>query len=625
MSRVELALRALAAVACACAVGPAGAASAQVELSGTYVRYVRVGANGRLCDGSRSTAYSEAGADTDASCDLFGLGTPAVGFTVSVRRGTTTTHASNNSSRSDIATLSAPAIAGRQITWSGRVASVPLRVEQTLAFASSERHVTLTVHLTNEGSTAIDELYYFFSGDPDHGQCRLSGSYETLNDVVRQPPADLFALATATSLTTPIYTFGLGSPDPRARANNGGFENTNGIAAWSTPRDDNGARRDEDIGIVFREEALAPGASVTFVAYLVWGRSVAEAEARLELLVDAPDGSPCGSGATCASGHCVDGVCCDEVCGGDDSSDCQACAAAAGAVADGTCTTLPSGRVCRAATGPCDAAEACNGVSSACPADALSPAGTVCRAPVDGCDATETCTGASVTCPADGLSVSGVVCRPAAGACDVAETCTGLSMACPPDVLRPAGAPCRAASGACDVPEACDGAAAACPPDALAPDGALCNDALLCNGVETCTGGLCEAGTPPRCDDEDPCTADACSEESGCTSAPIDGCCRSDADCEDGDPCTDDACTGAHVCASAPVPGCGSRLDGSAHPGADASVPAADAGDGAGRPGGAGGCGCRAAADAPSPAVLLLVPVALGVWVRRRRPRRRAP
>ncbi|MBI4169984.1 MAG: hypothetical protein HY510_08615, partial [Acidobacteria bacterium] len=41
-----------------------------------------------------------------------------------------------------------------------------------------------------------------------------------------------------------------------------------------------------------------------------------------------------------------------------------------------------------------------------------------------------------------------------------------------------------------------------------------CSDGLFCNGAETCDlgSGTCVAGTPPNCNDSNPCTLDACDE-----------------------------------------------------------------------------------------------------------------
>jgi len=45
------------------------------------------------------------------------------------------------------------------------------------------------------------------------------------------------------------------------------------------------------------------------------------------------------------------------------------------------------------------------------------------------------------------------------------------------------------------------------------PDDSLCDDGQWCNGKETCDVKLgCKQGIAPNCDDEDPCTTDACDE-----------------------------------------------------------------------------------------------------------------
>jgi hypothetical protein len=99
--------------------------------------------------------------------------------------------------------------------------------------------------------------------------------------------------------------------------------------------------------------------------------------------------------------------------------------------------------------------------------------------------------------------------------------------------------------------------AGACRHAAVA-DGTSCSDGNPCNGLETCHAGTCAAGAPLRCDDHDPCTADACSAAQGCTHARILGCtpCTTAAACDDGDPCTTDACSRAGTCTHTPQPGC---------------------------------------------------------------------
>ena len=63
----------------------------------------------------------------------------------------------------------------------------------------------------------------------------------------------------------------------------------------------------------------------------------------------------------------------------------------------------------------------------------------------------------------------------------------------------------------------------------------------------------CEAAAD--CDDEDPCTADACAPSGLCLNPPQAGCCRAAAECEDGDPCTAGRCEDG-ACVQAAVEGC---------------------------------------------------------------------
>ncbi len=166
------------------------------------------------------------------------------------------------------------------------------------------------------------------------------------------------------------------------------------------------------------------------------------------------EGTACAANSQCATGYCVDGVCCTSACGGGLAGDCMACSVAAGAAADGTCGPVAKGTTCRAAAGVCDTGEACDGASTACPADLFKPSSTICRA--------------------------------STGACDAAETCTGTSAACPADVLKPAGTVCRASGGFCDIAESCTGGTAACPADAFVRNGTLCGLG------KTCQNGACK-------------------------------------------------------------------------------------------------------------------------------------
>ncbi len=261
-------------------------------------------------------------------------------------------------------------------------------------------------------------------------------------------------------------------------------------------------------------------------------------------------GDPCVSESDCASANCVDGVCCDSGCGGNDPTDCQACSVSSGGSADGTCTPVGAGSVCRWAAGECDQTETCDGSSLGCPEDTFLNGDTWCRGANGPCDVDDFCTGSSPSCP-DYFVSSGTVCgwnttgecdaldvcdgsnpwcpdtvygpettcRSAWGECDGDEVCDGTNHYCPPDVPATAGTICRAAWGECDAAEQCDGSSFWCPWDQPAQAGTQCRGkASDCDAEETCDGWSywcpwdqpASWGTPCRaaageCDQEETC------------------------------------------------------------------------------------------------------------------------
>ncbi len=96
-------------------------------------------------------------------------------------------------------------------------------------------------------------------------------------------------------------------------------------------------------------------------------------------------------------------------------------------------------------------------------------------------------------------------------------------------------------------------------------DGAPCDDGSVCTTNDACGGGACVSGKPTACDDQNPCTEDACDGKLGCTYK------ATTAGCTDGNACTaGDACKGG-VC----VPGQGVLCDDGNPCTTDACLPAA--------------------------------------------------
>ena len=117
----------------------------------------------------------------------------------------------------------------------------------------------------------------------------------------------------------------------------------------------------------------------------------------------------------------------------------------------------------------------------------------------------------------------------------------------------------------------CDPASGACVRHPVA-DGVRCDDGSRCTDDDRCLAGRCE-GAVRDCDDENPCTNDACDPRAGClhfenaaTCDDDDFCTRNDAcidgycvgtrrSCDDGDACTLDSCDPAEGCRNAPATG----------------------------------------------------------------------
>lgn len=115
--------------------------------------------------------------------------------------------------------------------------------------------------------------------------------------------------------------------------------------------------------------------------------------------------------------------------------------------------------------------------------------------------------------------------------CKTDSDCTGKLVS--PAVLGP-----------CQL-EACNGDAC----ELVVRDEQPCDDGNPCTGSGTCAGTICTPGPALSCNDNDPCTDDAC-VDGGCVGTP------NTAPCDDGDPCSlGDVCSQG-VCSGTPDPEC---------------------------------------------------------------------
>ena len=255
------------------------------------------------------------------------------------------------------------------------------------------------------------------------------------------------------------------------------------------------------------------------------------------------DGDLCTAGDTCEAGGCASGA--PVVCEAEGSSECSQSQCNPG-TGDCQVAYAQSGAPCNDGD-PCTQGDACDG-------------GGLCAGAAKDCSSfADTCNDAA--CEAG-------VCVPtpkSGGGCDDGQTCT--------------------VQDTCDLSGDCAGTWDASLPDCVCLSDADCDDGLACT-ADTCAGsgacvytttpgsclvdGVCYASGEPKagnacllcapaasqsklqskaCNDQNPCTDDACDPASGCTAAPNDALA-----CDDHDPCTHDdhcsggACQGASDC-----------------------------------------------------------------------------
>lgn len=278
------------------------------------------------------------------------------------------------------------------------------------------------------------------------------------------------------------------------------------------------------------------------------------------------DGDPCTADETCGeSGDCGGGT---PICGCATDADCPddgdpcngvytcdltgetpTCRVADGTAivcdtsADGPCSITscnPDTGACEqlTSTGGCDDGDPCT-TSDACSQGVCSGTPTDCN---DG-----------DVCTDDACGPGGCVKSPSSAPCNDGDACTSGDVC--------SGGTCQGTAILCDDGDACttDGCGANGECVFTASPGASCSDGNACTTGDTCAAeGAC-VGTAIVCDDDEPCTADACNPAdlpAGYDPAAPTSACRHDptsGPCDDGNLCTTgDTCI-AGSCESTPV------------------------------------------------------------------------
>jgi len=198
-----------------------------------------------------------------------------------------------------------------------------------------------------------------------------------------------------------------------------------------------------------------------------------------------------------------------------------------------------------------------------------------CAGTTYSCDDQKTCTDDS--CDGDGTCTNAVQ----TDKCLIIDTCyadgdeSGMCLECEPvsdqnDWTYIDDKPCDD-NDMCTDPDTC-AAGGAGDGDCEGP-AVVCDDKDACNGVESCDSWLgCQPGTPPVCNDHNPCTIDTCDADVGCEYQTDPDCipCVNDPDCtgyDDGN-----LCNGTLACYDESGAACAGCADGACLPDPDSII-----------------------------------------------------
>ena len=223
------------------------------------------------------------------------------------------------------------------------------------------------------------------------------------------------------------------------------------------------------------------------------------------------DGNECTVGDHCSNGNCIPAGLAD--C--DDESVCT--------------------------TDSCDPQSGCLHLLNNAPCDD----GDLCTTK-DGCSLGECVGTGELTC-SDGNSCTADSCDPVAGcqftpaegecddgiACTVDDYCAGGL--CVAGGLLDCGDANPCTDDTCDFDAGC----------LHVNNQAPCSDGNICTTADTCANGTCNGTGNLDCDDNNPCTADACEQQTGCTHTPQDGNCNDANACTTVDACLNGTCMGS--------------------------------------------------------------------------------
>lgn len=240
---------------------------------------VRNGMLGIIADSDRN-GFASGGYDGD----FFTPGLPEEGFSVRIAGSDYSNNTSGSLHQIAGAITGVTVSATAAIEWSGFVAG--LQVDRTVTLPGDGLFIRMQTTLTNTTATALHDIYWLHTVDPDNDASAGAG-FATLNTIVAQVASspDLLAMVTAEQTATGAGVAGGGeaagssisllSYDARAKVSYGGFANRDGAAIYNgvgvTTATGSSAAADRAISIAFDVGTLAPGQVTSIVYYYKLG------------------------------------------------------------------------------------------------------------------------------------------------------------------------------------------------------------------------------------------------------------------------------------------------------------------------------------------------------------------
>ncbi|MPT47846.1 MAG: tandem-95 repeat protein [Sphingobium sp.] len=189
-------------------------------------------------------------------------GTPVEGFSIGYQIGAKSyikTNQDRNSTHNidgvttDISTSTAAAA-----KWVGTTAE-KLVVDQTISLTEDAQYYSITVTLTNTSSTAMGDVHYMRTIDPDHVD------FATRNTIVEQGNGSALVTGAAKDGTNPLFIY---STDDRATVSIANVYNKDPYALASTQAAGYSTYADQSLNITFDIGTLAAGKSTTLTFYM---------------------------------------------------------------------------------------------------------------------------------------------------------------------------------------------------------------------------------------------------------------------------------------------------------------------------------------------------------------------